>query len=248
VPVNKESLPQPSFTISNSEKSFQTEFRMPYKLVNYGKKKENMAQKSPLYDLDDEDVEWLKALNKSRKNQDLEVVEELLMEKAIGCLEDQCYTNMGETISTAKGLSIEYDEDIVCDICRSCYTNMGETISTAKGLSIEYDEDIVCDICRSPECEDGNEILFCDVCDVAVHQACYGVQKVPIGSWVCKPCTQLLSDCPCLLCSTRGGAMKKTKTKGVEGWVHMSCALWIPEVGIGNVEKMEPITRIETIT
>ena len=26
---------------------------------------------------------------------------------------------MGETISTAKGLSIEYDEDIVCDICRS---------------------------------------------------------------------------------------------------------------------------------
>ncbi|CAB4014951.1 Jade-3 isoform X1 [Paramuricea clavata] len=28
VPVNKESLPQPSFTISNSEKSFQTEFRM----------------------------------------------------------------------------------------------------------------------------------------------------------------------------------------------------------------------------
>ena len=28
-----------------------------------------MAQKSPLYDLDDEDVEWLKALNKSRKNQ-----------------------------------------------------------------------------------------------------------------------------------------------------------------------------------
>ena len=28
----------------------------------------------------------------------------------------------------------------------------------------------------------------------------------------------------------------------------MSCALWVPEVGIGDVEKMEPITRIETIT
>ncbi len=35
--------------------------------------------------------------------------------------------------------------------------------------------------------------------------------------------------------------------RGEDGWVHMSCALWIPEVGIGNVEKMEPITRIETI-
>ncbi len=29
---------------------------------------------------------------------------------------------MGETISTAKGLSIEYDEDIACDICRSVST------------------------------------------------------------------------------------------------------------------------------
>ena len=218
VPVNKESLPQPSFKIANSGKPLHTEFRMPYKLVKCAKKKANVPQKVPLYDLDDEDVEWLNALNKSRKNRGLEMVDELLVEKAVACLEDQCYTNMGETISTAKGLSIEYDEDIACDVC------------------------------RSPECEDGNEILFCDVCDVAVHQACYGVQKVPIGSWVCKPCTQLLSDCPCLLCSTRGGAMKQTKSKGIKGWVHMSCALWIPEVGIGNVERMEPITKIETIT
>ena len=30
-------------------------------------------------------------------------------------------------------------------------------------------------------------------------------------------------------------------------WVHVSCALWIPEVGFGNVSKMEPITRIENI-
>jgi hypothetical protein len=40
-----------------------------------------MAQKSPLYDLDDEDVEWLKALNKSRKNQGEEQKQELLGEK-----------------------------------------------------------------------------------------------------------------------------------------------------------------------
>ena len=64
-----------------------------------------------------------------------------------------------------------------------------------------------------PDCEDGNEIVFCDVCDVAVHQACYGVQKVPVGSWVCKPCAQLLFNSPCLLCSTTGGAMKRAKSK-----------------------------------
>ena len=32
-----------------------------------------------------------------------------------------------------------------------------------------------------------------------------------------------------------------------KGWVHVSCALWIPEVGFGNVRKMEPVTRIEHI-
>ena len=30
-------------------------------------------------------------------------------------------------------------------------------------------------------------------------------------------------------------------------WAHVSCALWIPEVSIGCVEKMEPITKISHI-
>ena len=30
-------------------------------------------------------------------------------------------------------------------------------------------------------------------------------------------------------------------------WAHVSCALWIPEVSIGCVEKMEPITKISQI-
>ena len=30
-------------------------------------------------------------------------------------------------------------------------------------------------------------------------------------------------------------------------WCHVRCALWIPEVGFGNVERMEPITKCELI-
>lgn len=30
-------------------------------------------------------------------------------------------------------------------------------------------------------------------------------------------------------------------------WAHVNCALWIPEVSIGCVEKMEPITKISQI-
>ena len=39
--------------------------------------------------------------------------------------------------------------------------------------------------------------------------------------------------------------MKSTRTG--HKWAHVSCALWIPEVSIGDVEKMEPITKISCI-
>lgn len=51
-----------------------------------------------------------------------------------------------------------------------CHQNMAQAIETQEGLGIEYDEDVVCDVCRSPEGEDGNEMVFCDKCNVCVHQ------------------------------------------------------------------------------
>jgi len=36
-------------------------------------------------------------------------------------------------------------------------------------------------------------------------------------------------------------------TKLGHEWAHVSCALWIPEVSIGCVERMEPITKIANI-
>ena len=34
---------------------------------------------------------------------------------------------------------------------------------------------------------------------------------------------------------------------GNMSWAHLSCALWIPEVRVGNVEKMEPITNVDVV-
>ena len=34
---------------------------------------------------------------------------------------------------------------------------------------------------------------------------------------------------------------------GNTNWAHLSCALWIPEVRVGNVDKMEPITNVEAV-
>ena len=58
-------------------------------------------------------------------------------------------------------------------------------------------------------------------------QACYGILKVPTGSWLCRTCALGVQP-KCLLCPKRGGALKPTRS-GTK-WVHVSCALWIPEV------------------
>ena len=80
----------------------------------------------------------------------------------------------------------------------------------------------------------------------ATHQACYGIMTVPRGEWLCKACLSGEEDPACLLCPNRGGALKRVRP-GNTNWAHLSCSLWIPEVRLGNVEKMEPITNIEAV-
>jgi len=98
--------------------------------------------------------------------------------------------------------------------------------------------------CVQPDSEEGNEMVFCDSCNICVHQACYGITTIPSGSWLCRTCALSLRP-ECVLCPNKGGAMKCTRSG--QKWAHVSCALWIPEVSIGCVERMEPITKISSI-
>eukprot|EP00163_Fabomonas_tropica_P005238 TRINITY_DN1471_c0_g1_i2.p1 TRINITY_DN1471_c0_g1~~TRINITY_DN1471_c0_g1_i2.p1 ORF type:complete len:925 (+),score=196.13 TRINITY_DN1471_c0_g1_i2:1730-4504(+) len=105
--------------------------------------------------------------------------------------------------------------------------------------------DIVCCVCYDGDSETSNQILMCDGCDIAVHQKCYGVSKIPNGDWFCSRCkAKTSSDIACVLCGQSDGAMKRTTC---DRWAHVSCTLWLPEPCFLDRKTMEPVDKIKKI-
>ena len=99
----------------------------------------------------------------------------------------------------------------------------------------------------------------------AISQYTKGVPYILEGQWLCRKCSVPWSPCgmwslpftcaqslfccvvwsqSCMLCPNEGGAFKQT----VNGkWVHLLCAIWVPETRVANEVFMEPVTGVEKI-
>ncbi len=114
---------------------------------------------------------------------------------------------------------------------------------------LDQDMDAVCDVCFDGEVTPENQIIFCDACNVAVHQRCYGIDQIPFGNYFCHTCTHFEIDkeylaakrrdgpplkitrhpIVCELCPRRQGAFVQVQSSAPTTkakWVHVGCAKW----------------------
>ncbi|XP_068086582.1 peregrin [Anabrus simplex] len=211
----KARLPEPCYSVLDSYNISDAPPR-PNSYIRFIERSAEELDGEVEYDMDEEDSAWLSIINERRAAAGLSDVPVDTFELLMDRLEKESYFQMQSSGKTGEGAP-----------------------------PVVIDDDAVCCICMDGECQNSNVILFCDMCNLAVHQDCYGVPYIPEGQWLCRRCLQSPSRAvDCVLCPNNGGAFKQTDRGH---WAHVVCALWIPEVRFANTVFLEPIDSIETI-
>ena len=128
------------------------------------------------YDMDDQDDAWLKAHNEDRKRSDTEAITREMFEITMTKIEKEWHA---------------LEKRIPKPNPKPPQTHRPRS-SSAAAVNGEpqagEEQDSKCVICDDGDCENTNAIVFCDGCDLAVHQECYGVPFIPEGQWLCRRC------------------------------------------------------------
>ncbi|KAJ5934601.1 hypothetical protein N7466_004148 [Penicillium verhagenii] len=186
------------------------------------------------YDMDEQDEKWLDDHNSKRRDDQLEPIKPAIFEITMTKIEKEWHA-LEKRIPKPNPKPPQTQRPR----SSSAAAVNGETAGPGE------EQDSKCAICDDGDCENSNAIVFCDGCDLAVHQECYGVPFIPEGQWLCRKC-QLLGrgTTNCIFCPNTEGAFKQTTSSK---WAHLLCSIWIPEVSIGNPSLMEPITDVEKV-
>jgi PHD-finger/PHD-zinc-finger like domain len=93
-----------------------------------------------------------------------------------------------ERLKYEKGDSLRQEQQRVLEEYNAVQERRRE-IDLAFQRQRDQDMDAVCEVCNDGEVTPDNQILFCEACNVAVHQFCYGIERVPEGDYYCIACT-----------------------------------------------------------
>lgn len=132
-----------------------------------------------------------------------------------------------------------------------------------------------CGVCLDPWGYDDNQILYCDGCDLPVHQHCYGVPEIPEGDWFCQACTAQLkklngkngdytikpqkhewwgSTKECVLCTQQPKKIKwaLSEVMGKRGdkdkrFCHVLCAQYVSETWFKDNANCSKVENIDNI-
>ena len=186
------------------------------------------------YDMDEQDQHWLDTHNIQRKAEQVEGIKPAIFEITMTKIEKEWH-------ALEKRIPKPNPKPPQTHRPRS---SSAAAVNGEPGAPGE-EQDSKCAICDDGDCENTNAIVFCDGCDLAVHQECYGVPFIPEGQWLCRKCQLIGRGTPtCIFCPNTDGAFKQTNASR---WSHLLCAIWIPEVSIGNPTFMEPVMDVEKV-
>ncbi|PQE33040.1 PHD-finger domain-containing protein [Rutstroemia sp. NJR-2017a WRK4] len=185
------------------------------------------------YDMDEADDKWLQHYNERRKAETLDEIPRHIFEVTLTKIEKDWHS---------------LERAIPKPNPKPPQTHRPRSSSAAAvngEAQVGEEQDSKCAICDDGDCENTNAIVFCDGCDLAVHQECYGVPFIPEGQWMCRKCQLIGRSTPtCIFCPNTDGAFKQTNASK---WSHLLCAMWIPEVSLGNTTFMEPVMEVEKV-
>lgn len=190
------------------------------------------------YDMDEQDNYYLAYLNSQREKP----ISRELLECCITLLENEWYHLERKIPPKIRNTYTTTDEMSLKASAARAFTDL---YGSDDGIGLATPDEQHCAICDGSECDNTNAIIFCDGCDIAVHQDCYGVIFIPEGQWLCRRCmVSKKRKIRCQFCPSTTGAFKQTEN-GL--WCHVLCGLWIPELYFASAGHMEPIEGIEAI-